>query len=612
MMKNIFFSFATTFLLAFNATAQSKVENDIVKVAIDLVNIKDDKVLVSVKAPTIVDKTVNYHLPKTVPGTYSTDDYGRLIDDFKAFDKKGKALSVTKADLNTWTISGTQNLDKITYFVNDTYDIEGELGVFSPSGTNIAADNIVLNMHGFVGYFSTKTATPYQVTVTHPATLIGITALNDADVSDTIDQFSVARYAELADNPVMYSKPDFTLFTVNDMEILFSVYSPTGKYTAAMLSPEVEKMIRAQKKFLGDINKTPKYAILLYLSDVSKPDASGFGALEHNTSTTVVFPEAMGSEQLITGLIDVISHEFFHTLTPLSVHSKEIHDFDFANPKMSEHLWMYEGVTEYFANLFQVNQGLITDEEFYNRTAEKIENASKMNDAMSFTKMSSNVLTSPYKEQYRNVYEKGALIGMCIDIIIREKSNGERGILDMMRKLSNEYGPQKPFNDADLLPKIANITYPEVDAFIKKHVVGDIPIPYDEYFAKMGVTKIKKQVPSNVFIDDKAQYIAIKPNTKDIVVLNRRQKNKFLTTLGLEGGDVIMAINGKDYDLDNVEEMVENSLKWEENSDITLKIKRDGKEMTIKGKVKHEFEEKEALTASDEAKKKVREAWLRG
>jgi predicted metalloprotease with PDZ domain len=41
----------------------------------------------------------------------------------------------------------------------------------------------------------------------------------------------------------------------------------------------------------------------------------------------------------------------------LSIHSKEIQDFDYNDPKMSEHLWMYEGVTEYFANLFQINQG---------------------------------------------------------------------------------------------------------------------------------------------------------------------------------------------------------------------------------------------------------------
>jgi hypothetical protein len=42
------------------------------------------------------------------------------------------------------------------------------------------------------------------------------------------------------------------------------------------------------------------------------------------------------------GLNHTISHEFFHILTPLNVHSKEIHDFDFNNPKMSALLWMYE------------------------------------------------------------------------------------------------------------------------------------------------------------------------------------------------------------------------------------------------------------------------------
>ncbi len=92
-------------------------------------------------------------------------------------------------------------------------------------------------------------------------------------------------------------------------------------------------------------------------------------------------------------LIQVISHEFFHTLTPLNVHSKEIHDFDFSDPKMSAHLWMYEGVTEYFANLFQVNQGLISEDEFYANMAEKESLAKQLYPKeISFTDMSKNVL----------------------------------------------------------------------------------------------------------------------------------------------------------------------------------------------------------------------------
>jgi predicted metalloprotease with PDZ domain len=48
--------------------------------------------------------------------------------------------------------------------------------------------------------------------------------------------------------------------------------------------------------------------------------------------------------------------------------------------------------------------------------------------------MSANVLKQPYKDQYINVYQKGSLIGMCLDIIIREKQ-GRKGILDLMQNL---------------------------------------------------------------------------------------------------------------------------------------------------------------------------------
>ena len=67
-------------------------------------------------------------------------------------------------------------------------------------------------------------------------------------------------------------------------------------------------------------------------------------------------PESMEEAALATQMIDIVSHEFFHIVTPLSVHSEDVHYFDYNAPTFSKHLWMYEGVTEYFATLFQVNQ----------------------------------------------------------------------------------------------------------------------------------------------------------------------------------------------------------------------------------------------------------------
>lgn len=614
-MKKLFCTLAIALAMGSFSYAQKGKDGKDVKVAIDLKNVKDDKVLVTVTAPAFTTETTTYFIPKIVPGTYSADNYGKFIEDFKAYDKKGKELKVEKADENSWRISDAKKLAKVTYLVNDTYDIEttAKHDIFSPAGTNILADkNFMVNTHGFVGYFDGKGETPYQLTITHPATLWGATSLTDTNPADDVDEFDVARYALLTESPIMYSKPDYTTFNVEGMDILISVYSPTGKVTAKEITPKMETMMRAQKKFLGKFNSTKKYSVLIYLSTTGKDDAQGFGALEHPTSTTVVMPEAMPVEELEEQFKDIISHEFFHIVTPLSIHSNEIQYFNYNTPKMSEHLWMYEGVTEYFANLFQVNQGLITEDDFYKRMAEKIASSRRFDDTMPFTKMSKNVLEEPYKDAYYNVYLKGALIAMCIDIQMREDSNGQRGILSLMQDLAKEYGNNKAFNDEDLFAKITSLTSPKVGEFLKTYVAGTTPIPYETYFAKMGVTKATVKKPGNPIIKDMQEpYVTVNP-AKEILVREDLEPNVFMTTLGLKKGDTILAVNDTAYTLDNINDFVMASTMWKDGDNISVKIKRDGKEQVLKGKVKLPVEEVEGYQATDASKTKVREAWLKG
>lgn len=603
---------ALGFALTLGSAAFAQKGKD-VKVSIDLKDVKDDKVMVTVTPPAFDSETTTFFIPKIVPGTYSEDNYGKYIENFKAYDSKGKELAVTKADDNSWKIAGAKKLAQVTYLVNDSYDIEGTHDIFSPAGTNIlAGENFVLNMHGFVGYFEGRGELPYQVTVTHPSSLWAATSLTDTNASSEVDVFSTARYPDLVDNPIMYSKPDYTTFKVDDMDILISVYSPTGAVKAKDITPNMEKMMRAQKKFLGPVNSTKKYSVLLYLTNGTPTDAKGTGALEHTTSTTVVMPEAMPLDQLEELLKDVVSHEFFHIVTPLSVHSKEIHFFNYNTPKMSEHLWMYEGVTEYFANLFQINQGLITEDEFYARMAEKIATSKNFDDTMNFTNMSKNILDKPYKDAYYNVYLKGALIAMCIDIQMRESSNGTKGILDLMQDLSKAYGSSKPFDDADLFGKITELTYPAVGKFLSAYVSGNTPINYDEYFAKVGVTKTSVKKPGNPFLKNmQIPYITVNP-AKEIVVLPNITGNEFMDALGIKGGDAILAINDTNYNLDNIYDMIEVSMDWKEGDAITVKIKRDGKEQLLKGTVKIPTEEVDGYHSTDASKAKIKESWLKG
>ncbi len=622
-MKKILINVLSALLLVACGATKTLVTADKTPIMaqLDLVNVVDDKVMVSLDPGAFTKDAVSFYIPKTVPGTYSTDNYGKYIEDFKAFDYDGNALAVSRADDNTWNIANGKTLDKVTYWVNDTYDTENEVkdAVFSPSGTNInASENFVLNLHGFVGYFDGLKEVPYELAINRPADLMSSTSLVEKTVeapNATTDTFLASRYFEVIDNPILYARPNTETFLINDIEVTLSVYSPNGAYTAESLRPRMEKMMAAQKAFLGDIDSTKEYNILLYLSTMDQ-DAGGFGALEHHTSTVVVLPEVMQKEALEQAMVDVVSHEFFHIVTPLNVHSEEVQYFDFNDPKMSQHLWMYEGTTEYFANLFQIQQGLIDEAEFYKRIMDKVNNAKSFDDAMSFTKMSQNILMEPYKENYANVYEKGALINMALDIELREWSKGEKGVLWLMKELSKKYGDMTPFKDDQLIDEIVAMTAPSIRAFFDTHVIGDTPIDYASYLSKVGLVTTTEEEQSGYFLKGDVPYIDVdQANDNAIFIRKGIELNTFFTQLGAQGGDTIKSINGTPIDLEAIRPIIGQSFGWTADTEINMVVQRGEEEVTLEGAVGTPTVNVEKIMPIEGAaaqRTSLRQAWMKG
>ncbi len=624
-MKKIIMGIATATLL-FSCKTQNVPQTEIeqpVVAKINLVDVQDDKVWVTIDPDRFTTDTTTFNIPKTVPGTYSEDNYGKFTEGFKAIDYKGNELNFIKVDDNSYTIPNAQNLDKVMYLVNDSFDWDNEGGVYSMAGTNILKDeNFLLNLHGFVGYFDRMKEKKFRLEILRPKDLIAGTSLtinstlDGKDANSKIDVYNLDRYFEVIDNPIMYSAPDTTSFMVENMKVLLSVYSPNQKHSAKSLRPEMEKMIRAQKRFLGNINSTDKYAILVYLSDSpGEGNAGNFGALEHHTSTVVVMPETMEAKALDKSMTDIVSHEFFHIITPLGIHSNEVHYFDYNDPKMSQHLWLYEGVTEYFANLFQVNQGLIENQEFYNRMVDKINTSRRFDDTVPFTVMSKNILEDEYKDSYYNVYLKGALIGMALDIRLRELSDGNMGILDLMKKLNDKYGKDKPFNDEDLIPVIVELTYPEIKNFFDTYVSGSTPIPYNEFFAKVGLEEKEILKEVGFFINGQSPYITANQQTMEIIFRNDIEMNTFLKELGVKGGDTLKSVNGVAYNIQNVYDLIMASQSWNEGDNITMTLSRDGEEIKLEGKIITPKDKNKTFVEVPNASQDqiaLRKAWLKG
>src|SRR5690606_6198814 len=74
---------------------------------IDLIKISGEELVVELDFTGHLPDTSYFYLPKIVPGIYDALNYGKFVNNFKAFNKAGDALKINRLDDNGWQIIGT-------------------------------------------------------------------------------------------------------------------------------------------------------------------------------------------------------------------------------------------------------------------------------------------------------------------------------------------------------------------------------------------------------------------------------------------------------------------------------------------------------------------------
>lgn len=524
---------------------------------LDLTRVVDDKVQVTLTPPSINENEITFYLPKIIPGTYAVQDYGRFVSGFEATDKKGKPLPFEKLDTNAWRIKSAKKLAKISYWIEDSFDTQlaGPI-IFWPAGTNIEeGKNYIINPSGFFGYFEVMKHVPFKFNVIRDKDFYGSTGLipdkvgeplrqvnlekSKADPNKKVDVFSATDFDRLVDSPLMYAKADTAVIKVGNTEVLIGSYSPNHKISAKEIANSVREVLMAQKEYLGGTLPVEKYAFIFYFTD--RPVTS-YGALEHSYSSFYYMPETT-IDRMKQNLRDFAAHEFFHIVTPLNIHSEEIGSFDFNDPKMSRHLWLYEGVTEYFSGNMQVKYGLITPEQYLSILHQKLAIADGFKDDLPFTDFSKDVLN--YSDQYYNVYQKGAIIGMCLDIKLRKLSDGKYGLQNLIADLSKQYGKDKSFVDEDLFKEIGKLTYPEIEVFLNEYVGGPAALPLATIFDYVGVKYTKEFEQKEMTLGFGNNNISVTQynDSPMLSFQNCQTLNAQGKALGLKDNDILVKIN---------------------------------------------------------------------
>ena len=538
-----------------------------------------------------------YQFASTAPGTYERMDLGRFVRSFQAYDKDGNEIETKQESLNQWSISQPENVEKIIYEIEDTWDTPVDSDyVYRMGGSNIEDDNVLINGHCLFGYFHGMQSEPILVKIDYPDDWLAGTALKLNDDG----YYEAETYDHIVDSPILLGNLTRESTTVSETKVDVFTYSKTGLIKSSDILGLIEDILKAEDDFTKGL-PVDDYTFLFHFQDVSH------GAWEHSYSSEYIYKEDSLTERLKQSIRETVAHEFFHIVTPLNIHSELVEKFNFEKPVMSQHLWLYEGVTEWASHILILRDSITTLEDYLNDLHRKIMYSDNFPDSISLTYLGVNAVD--LHDQYINIYMKGAVVAALLDIRLLDLSNGERGLRDVINELSHKYGPKKPFNEKTFFGDFTAMTYPEIADFFNRYVKGTEPLPLKEYYEKIGINYVKEGGYDSSQI---SLGIQVGFDGENFIIAKVDDESPYGDIL--KAGDIIDKVDGEKLSMANVQKIFSQISKTHKIGDkIEMTVLRDDEpidlELTlIARKNNHIFSVNENAT---EKEIELRNAWMR-
>ena len=562
--------------------------------SVDLNEVENDRVYVHLHCPGLNQDTVIFHFPKTIPGTYKELDYGEMIQSIEPKDHEGNLLPYEKIGKNIFQITQARDLTMIHYWIDDTWDHPKTMRrIWAMGGTNIEeGENFVINASGWFGFFDSLELVPIQVSLVQPEGMRSFSALPMETEFENTVVFNARDYHHLIDCPIMISEPDTATFMVANTKVFIEThYNGEGSGYANLIKKEIQPSMEAVATFTDSL-PVDEYHFIMYIRDgrdfmetlqskdvglykkvktvIKNISMFSMGALEHGNSSFYTLTD-FGDSSYTSMIKRVALHEFMHIFTPLNLHSEYIGEFDYVDPRMSKHLWLYEGITEYFANLIQVQSGLMTPLEFFaGQMGGKIRRASKYPETkIPFTEMSERVFEKKYGRHYGQVYQRGAIIGLLLDIEIIRLTDGEKTLKDIILALSSKFGLYTSFDEETIFDEFTALVHPDLRKWFADHVEGTVPLDVEGGLTEIGIEyslKGKHSAPKRILNDYGSKEFRI-----SFGKYRKVKKVGKKDPIGFKIGDQIDTdkLREKFYD--------DHGFPVAEGTEVIITVKRDGK-----------------------------------
>lgn len=427
-----------------------------------------------------VSGAVNLQMPAW-NALYEIRDFSSHLMEVSTASKSG-SLPIEKLDKQTWRVTGTGDI-AISYEV-----VWDEPGPFS---SQLNPEHAFINPAMILMYVPERRREDVVVGLSDIPN--GWNAASPGLENDHDVIFAAANYDALADSPMEVG--NFTKFRIANVSAPVDVVIHGKIEKRQDLETKLAKICQYELQLMGGA-PFERYTFIFHIGD-----NVGGGGMEHADGTAI----AARNEE---GLLTVAAHEFFHLWNVKRIRPASLEPVDYTKEQYTKSLWFAEGVTSTYERYTLLRTGIWPKAHFYADLGREISTleASPANAWQSAERSSLDTWFEKYATYNQpdhsvSYYTKGAVIGVLLDLWIREQTNNARSLDDMMRALNEQFGKTgKPYRDREDLETVCTQTAKtSCKEFFDNFVSGTTPFPYDEYFGFAGL-KIRRVVHSSAQI----------------------------------------------------------------------------------------------------------------
>lgn len=452
---------------------------------LDLNERADDLFYVRLTVSDLGPENAIIQFASTAPGTYQVMDIGRFVRDFRAYAADRSEVPAERISTNQWRLVEPERVREIRYSIAETWDTPVDRDpVYPMAGTSIERDHVLVNAHAVFPFPHGRQDAPIRLFLAVPDGWKLGTALDRDDEG----AFVADDYDHLVDSPILTGRLSFASLDVTGVPVEIYTYSKTDRIQSEQLLAAMDSMLLSAGEFLGKL-PVDRYTFLFHFEGQSPMG----GAWEHSASSEYVLSEVDPTPRYSRMITDIAAHEFFHVVTPLNIHSEVIENFNFETPVPSEHVWLYEGVTEWASDAMQLRSGLKSVDRYLADQIQKIRSDNFFDKDYSLSKLALTSYTDDGQRQYPNIYQRGALVAGLLDIRLLELSGGEYGLQELILDLMERYGKERPFPEDGFFDVLVEMTYPEIGEFLDDYIRNARPLPIAEYYAKLGIEYVQNE-----------------------------------------------------------------------------------------------------------------------